>query len=167
MQGCLGCENMKFADMMLICDENNETIKEAICQNKFNDTTIRYNFDLKAQIIKYFWKNSYMVNNELNKKFKFMNQMDLLWDDIFYFNSDFLDMEGFVIVKDNDVIVFDILNHLEPEHMMCNQVYINWTLKSVEHEVHDRLVENSFVTENHKLDRNEVLEKCLEGFKYY
>ena len=174
-QGCLSCEYVEFRDMNLICEDQGEIIKNAVCQKKNDSNDIRYNIKLKSQIIKYFYNHRYMVNDKLNEqevnddhnKYKFMNQMDPLWEGIVYFNSNFLDMEGFIVKIENDIIVFDIMNHLDPEHMMYAQVLVNWEPRSVEHEIHDALVENSFITENHTLLLDEVMEKMLAGFKYY
>ena len=174
--GCLSCEHVRFIGMNLMCDDQDETVKNAICQKKSDPNNIRYNIQLKSQIIKYFYNRSYMVNDRLNvleddlepeTNYKFMNQMDRLWEDITYFNSNFLDMEGFIVKIENDIIVFDIMNHLDPEHMMCAQILVNWEPRSVEHEIHNNLVENSFITENSKLLQDEVMKKMLDGFKYY
>ena len=164
--GCVDCNSIDFINGDLICTDTNDLVQNVVCSSKLDKKSIQYNIELKIKIIKHFFDRGLNVRTTIPERPNiYMSQMDRIHESVWYFNSDFIDVEGFIIENKGKFWCFDLSNSFEDSSRMYNKILVDFVPYYISWEDHDKLVNNSWFME-HKFDKmssQEIFDKLFEG----
>ena len=164
--GCVDCNSVDFINGRLVCTDTNDLIENCECPTKFDKKSIQYNIELKIKIIKHFFNHGLNTRTTIPEKPNmYMAQMDRIHENVWYFNSNFIDAEGFIIENKGKLLCFDLSNSFEDSSRMNNKILVDFIPYYISWEDHDKLVDNSWFME-HKFDQmssQEIFDKLFEG----
>lgn len=163
--GCFECDSVDFIHGDFICTDTNERVVHCECSRKFDNGSIKNNLELKIKVLKYYFDKGFVSKSMLPEKVQYINQMDRIQENVWYFNSTFLDVEGFIIQHEGKYYGFDLGQSLATENLMHQRFLIDFIPYYISHEYHDTLVDNSWFMEQ-KFDNmtsKEIFDKLFDG----